>query len=102
MKRECTLVFLAYLAAISLAACNWRPHARDERTIANVRSADSFYATDAAFARDALLRAATLTARPEDAAAIRRDAADVDARAKSSHSFFEGWRFREEQKSDPE
>lgn len=81
-------------------ACSWTAHQRDERTIQNVRNADSFYATDAAFARDVLLQAATMTARAEDGDALRRAARDVEARAKSSHSFFEGWRFREEQKTD--
>lgn len=98
-------IVITIVVAMTIAsevACSWTPHARDERTIANVKRADEFYAADAAFARDALLRAATMTARPEDGALLRRAAADVDARAASSHSFFEGWQFREEQKSNPE
>lgn len=92
----------AALAQLCNAAvmCSLTAHQRDPRTIECVRQARTIASEDSERAERALLSAATLTARPEDAAALRRDAGRLAARRESAGDFFDGWLFREEQKSE--
>lgn len=100
MKR--TFVVGAAIGAlvVSLAACTFNVHKRDERTIADVKASAGYAERDAQRAIDALLTASTLTARPEDGDALRKRAEEIKALQAASAAFHANWLFREGQKTD--
>ena len=88
----------AFVVLVLLAGCPVTLNVRDERTIADVKLSQSYAERDAQRAIDALLTAATLTAKPEDGAAIRRKAKELEGLRDANLNFHTNWLYRETQK----